>query len=74
MAMTMTNPLNQEELEALHYACADAATCWRYRRQSIQAGEDRFAHYTEEECTQNMKAFNELHDRLYWLVEAFHQD
>jgi len=63
-------PLTAEELEQLTYACADAEILWRKRRQHAQ-GQINLGdvyEYNEDDCTQKMNAYRQLHERLTWLT------
>ena len=51
-----------EELDRLAYACADGERLYRGIRRDIRDGE--FSPYTEEECTEKMKQYRILYDKI----------
>ena len=51
-----------EELDQLAYACADGERLYRRIRKGIRAGE--WSTYTEEECTEKMKQYRTLYDKI----------
>ena len=54
--------LSIEELDTLAYACADGERLYREIRRDVRDGE--ITHYTEEECTEKMKQYRALYDKL----------
>ena len=53
---------NNEEIETLYYACADAEKYWRHTRKQVKSGNNTL--YTEDDCTVNMKKFHGMWEKL----------
>jgi len=64
--------LSINEIARLAMMAAQAESCWRYRRQSLQAGEDRFENFTIDQCSREMKICRALKARLDYL--EYHMD
>ena len=64
--------MSHNEIACLAKLVADAECAWRYRRQSLEAGDTRFENFTIEECTREMRKCRAMRARLDYI--DYHMD